>query len=407
MKRKSTYYKSLAGALALSVSMPAIVIPVETQTVEAASSSFKDVPTKHWAYSSIMKASQQGFVEGYNGKFNPNDNVTRAEFAQILSRVFDGKERVKNSFPDVSSTFWGADAINEGIALGFIKPADFTNNKFNPNQAMTRGEIAKWFVDGLVAKNPEYAKVFKEFESDLTLLPVAEYLKGGIAKKDIPYVAVALGTGLMTGYTDYSFKPSGKTTRAEVVTMLFRYLDIIEKDPSSFSDLNEFREVAATGTNIYSITPYEGTEYGSYKDVLGKNHTFLNGLGIGTIERAIYVDVTGSSAKGAYKDMFFDNAPVALNRNYYEIYTEYTVVPNKDTSLFSIGNGSTLDFAPQAVINSVNAEQFGIKTPESVSQNYFKKGVKTKYWGISSVLKGEKIDGSTDDGSRFYYVMPK
>lgn len=409
-KKYSRNRRSLAIATALSVAISAMVIPMETQTVEAASvKSFSDVKQSHWAYSSIMKATQQGLVEGYNGKFNPNGQVTRAEFAKFLSRVFNGSERVQNTFSDIGNNHWASDAINEGIALGFIDQADFTSKKFNPNQAMTRNEIARWFVAGLVAKNPEYATVLKELESDLTLLPVAEFLKGGIAQKDVPYFGVVLGTGLMTGYKDYTIKPSGNTTRAEVVSMLFRYIDILEKDLSSFTDLNEFREVANTGTNILSITDYEKSKWGGYQDVLGKTHTFENGKGVSTIERAIFLDTTGATPKGAYVDMFYDYSmgDLGLNMNLYSIYYEYSYTTSADTNLLSMFNGTHMHFAsPERIPNNL-AEQFGIKTPKNITETYFKRGKKTYFWGSNGTVKGEVIDGITDDGSRFYYTIPR
>ncbi|MFF6015915.1 S-layer homology domain-containing protein [Lysinibacillus fusiformis] len=68
--------------------------------------------------------------------------------------------------------------------------------------------------------------------SNLTLIPIPEFYKGGVNKKDLPYIGVALGTGLLSGYEDFTFKPNGNTTRAEVATILVRFMDTMKKAPS-------------------------------------------------------------------------------------------------------------------------------------------------------------------------------
>ncbi|AWE06329.1 S-layer homology domain-containing protein [Lysinibacillus sp. 2017] len=483
----------LFSALTLAVVTPAFVIPMAEPTLAntnldsaliqpvAAVTDFRDVPVNHWAYESIVKASRQGLVEGYNGLFRPNGEVTRAELATFLSRVFDGTERGSHTFIDVPQDHWAIDAINEGIELGFIKPNDYKNNKFGPDQAMTRDEIVKWLVNGLVSKNLEYGTILEELDSDLTLLPVTEFYKGGLKKEDIPYFGVAIGTGLITGYSDFSIRPSGKTSRSEVVAMLFRIQDILSKEPNLFSDLNELREVATTGTNILTLTNYEkarfgddngiwdrvmedaankknmnldeylkmefgegfkypvsGEEIGGFEDVLGKPYTLNNKRAVNTIERAIFVDTRGSQAKGVYKDMFFNADPKQkvfgerLNKNYYSVYYEYTTTPNQKTTLNSMYNGSTKGQVGDFLINSVNAEQFGITTPrtidgwyyekgengifEKITDDFFTKGKTVRYWAVQIAgskaiddpfSSDDKISGTTDDGIRYSYEILK
>lgn len=51
---------------------------------------FPDVPTSHWAYASVNRASENGWIAGYsNGKFGPADNVTYDQFALMLGRSVD------------------------------------------------------------------------------------------------------------------------------------------------------------------------------------------------------------------------------------------------------------------------------------------------------------------------------
>ncbi|MED3804422.1 S-layer homology domain-containing protein [Lysinibacillus xylanilyticus] len=407
MKKSSIFAMTLTASLIT----PAIVIPMATP-VEASTTNFKDVPSSHWAYKAITEVAKKGLVTGYSdGTYKPSAQVTRAEFATFLSRVFDSKDRTTAKFTDVSS-HWAIDAIQEGLAVGFIQASDFTNNKFEPNKPMTRGEMSRWLANGLASANPEYAKAIEEMaNSSLTLIPIPEFYKGGVNKKDLPYIGVMLGTGLLSGYEDFAFKPNGNTTRAEVATILIRFMDAMKKSPKDFTGLEELREVAKTGTNILTLTNYEQSplKFGGYEDVLGKRHTYLNDTGVATIEHAIFVDTTGSTAKGIFKDMFFNESreAISLNRNAYQIYYEYTLVPSRDVSISSIRNGSHMHYASKDLVEKTKIEQFKIPSPKSYSNNDFKKGEKYRYWAANGIINGTTIDGSADDGSRFYYVLPQ
>ena len=51
---------------------------------------FSDVPGDHWAYRYITSAAAKGWINGYeDGTFRPSENITRAEAATLANRVFD------------------------------------------------------------------------------------------------------------------------------------------------------------------------------------------------------------------------------------------------------------------------------------------------------------------------------
>lgn len=407
--KKSSFF---AMALTASLITPAIVVPMATP-VEAATTKFKDVPSSHWAYKAITEVAQKGLVTGYtDGTYKPSAQVTRAEFATFLSRIFDGEKRVTSNFKDVPITHWANDAIQEGLAVGFIQSSDFSNNKFEPNKPMTRGEMSRWLANGLAHVNADYGKAIEEMAtSSLTLIPIPEFYKGGVNKSDLPYIGIALGTGLLSGYEDFTFKPSGNTTRAEVATILIRFMDVMKKAPTDFTGLQELLEVAKTGTNILTLTDYEQSplKFGGYENVLGKQHTYMNDTGVATIEHAIFVDIKGSKAKGIFKDMFFDESEesIRLNKNSYRIFYEYTFAPSRDVSFQSVRNGSDMHYASQDLVEKSKVEQFKIPSPKSYINNDFKKGEKYRFWGVNTVSNGKTVDGRADDGSRFYYVTPQ
>ncbi|WP_341299302.1 S-layer homology domain-containing protein [Lysinibacillus sp. FSL H8-0500] len=475
LHRKSAKNNLMTKAIAASVMTAAMVIPIATENVQAApvtQTTFNDVPKSHWAYESIKLVAEKGLVKGYDdGTYKPSAHVTRAEFASFLSRILGIEADKKNSFPDLPSSHWAYDAINNGISAGIIELDSF---KFEPNKPMTRVEIATWLTKALINNHPDYSKIVSTLgHSDLTLIPIPEFYKGGVNKKDLPYIGVALGTGLLSGYEDFTFKPNGNTTRAEVATILIRFMDTLKKVPSDFIGLQELREVANTGTNILTLTnfekrrykdttswyssteksakklnmsveeyinmvygvafklPVEGEAVGGFEDVLGKPYTLLNKRAVNTIERVIFVDTRGSQAKGIYKDMFFYINPKPnldgniLNRNLYHVYTEYTTTPSQNTTLSSMYNGSIMGQASSQVVNLVKAKQFGIATPRTtdgwyyeevekgvfkkITNDFFTKGKTVRYWAveIESETTDDPISGRTDDGSGYYYEIIK
>lgn len=308
-------------------------------TADAASAqTFKDVPKTHWAYSAVETVAAKKLVAGYaDGTYRPSGQVTRAELSAFLARAFDGKERGSEPFVDVASNHWAVDAINEGIALGFIKPSEYKNNKFEPNKAMTRAEIARWLTNGLIASNPEYKKAVSEMaNSSLTVVPIPEFFKGGVNKSDLPYIGVAMGTGLLSGYTDYTFKPNGNTSRAEVATILIRYIDAMKKNPNEFVGLNELREVANTGTNMNSIagfTPDKGNR--TFNGLRQEGYQFKNGIGTSYVNRLLMIDMRDQkNPKSIYKNMFLNSKGETIFQGYlkpggFYYGTEHRFVPSK------------------------------------------------------------------------------
>lgn len=415
--KRGTFRKSsnklLLATLALAVATPVYAIPATYTVAEAATkTTFKDVPKSHWAYESIKQVAEKGLVEGYSdGTYKPSAQVTRAEFATFLSRVYDGNDRTPSKFSDVGASHWANDAIQEGLAVGFIKASDFSNNKFEPNKAMTRGEMSRWLANGLAHANADYGKAIEEMaNSSLTIIPIPEFYGGGVNKKDLPYIGVALGTGLLSGYEDFTFKPNGNTTRAEVATILIRFMDAMKKAPSDFTGLKELREVSETGTNILTISNFKKSKYGGYEDILGKPHTYLNNTGVATIEHAIFVDTTGTKPKGIFKDMFVNEKgedKILLNKGIYAIYYEYTFKPSRDVSVQSVSNGSNLHFASNLLVDKSKIALFNLSSPKSTSKNEFLKGETYRYWASNGVLPkpGEMFGSRTDDDSMFYYEL--
>ncbi|MBQ1503233.1 MAG: S-layer homology domain-containing protein, partial [Clostridia bacterium] len=96
----------VTAAIAAAVLLFAAIAVSATPPVQIP---FEDVPGSEWYYSDVAGAYYKGFVNGRTETlFAPEENVTRAEIATILSRV-DGAGIDPNatvSYPDVKPGEW-------------------------------------------------------------------------------------------------------------------------------------------------------------------------------------------------------------------------------------------------------------------------------------------------------------
>ncbi len=100
--------------------------------------SFKDVPSAHWAAKDIAAAAGQRWMIGYAaGEFKPEQEMTRAELAQIIFNVYGGEPVKAASFPDISG-HWAQSAIAAAEEKGLL--AGLADGAFHPDQVITRSE---------------------------------------------------------------------------------------------------------------------------------------------------------------------------------------------------------------------------------------------------------------------------
>jgi hypothetical protein len=110
---------------------------------------FSDVKPS-WSYEAIATMSNAGLIKGDNGKFRPGDKITRAEFATIAARFLSDPYTGETLFPDAVG-HWAEDAINRAAAAGWIKG---DNGKFRPNDKITRAE-AVTLINRMLERQPE------------------------------------------------------------------------------------------------------------------------------------------------------------------------------------------------------------------------------------------------------------
>jgi hypothetical protein len=106
---------------------------------------FKDVPSNLWNFGAIAAVSEKGIFRGYaDGRFGPNDKITRAQMASILIKAFDfhyySYSSTGNPFKDIEKLASHQDSVYTLHKLGITSGTSPTT--FSPNHPISRAQAA-------------------------------------------------------------------------------------------------------------------------------------------------------------------------------------------------------------------------------------------------------------------------
>lgn len=108
------------------------------------SNCFDDVKTE-WFSAYVCFAKDKNWIEGVNGKFNPQEQVSRAEIVKIVVKAFDLKKiEGKNlqKFADVEVDAWVSEYVEIAVANDILT-LDPAVDLFEPGFKVLRGEVAE------------------------------------------------------------------------------------------------------------------------------------------------------------------------------------------------------------------------------------------------------------------------
>lgn len=180
---------------------------------------FSDV-TGHWAETFVNEAVKHGlFKGGADGNFNPDDNVTRAQFVTVLWRMAGSPEvnekvpfeDIDNQIPEFQS------AIAWGYANGYIN--GISDTAFDPDGTLTREagmKILHYYSGGKVGMEIQLYGVYDGIFKDSS--QVSEW-----AKKSVYW---GIYNKMITGTSETTLSPQGTATRAQLAKILVNYLNI-------------------------------------------------------------------------------------------------------------------------------------------------------------------------------------
>ncbi|NGZ74821.1 S-layer homology domain-containing protein [Saccharibacillus alkalitolerans] len=214
-----------------------VIAGVENRTADIlakgsafASVSYGDV-AQHWAFPSIEKLTKLGVINGYpNGGFEPNGQITRAEFAAMIERGFVGMasrqvtidEADFAKFSDING-HWSTNNLKKLVAVGVL--TGYADGTIRPEQTISRQEMALMITRVLNA-NILSVDTSKVQFNDLN----------GVYAADVIKKTTALG--IFEGKAAGTFDPNSGTTRAEAIETIIKTYSLSPSIRAALEKLN-------------------------------------------------------------------------------------------------------------------------------------------------------------------------
>ncbi|WP_193196164.1 S-layer homology domain-containing protein [Nostoc sp. MG11] len=189
-----------------------IATTADTPSQVGVSTSFSDLDG-HWAATFVEPLVSKGLIKGFpNGTFLPNAPITRAQYAALVSKVFQlPASNNKRNFTDIKPDYWAASVILSAANMGFI--SGFPDGSFRPEQNLTKIQAIVSVVNGLKLSggNPNVLTVYRD--------------RAQIPSYATNSLAVATQKLLVVNYPQTEqLEPLRDITRAEVAALIYQAL---------------------------------------------------------------------------------------------------------------------------------------------------------------------------------------
>lgn len=179
---------------------------------------FTDVQSNEWYADAVEYAVQNGLMNGVgNGRFDPEGSMTRAMLVTVLWRFEGEPEAAAHTFSDVPNGQWYTDAVAWAAANGVVNGVG--ENRFDPDGKITREQMATILYRYCTGKGIEVDK-----QGELGSFPDAGKVSS-YAKEPMQW---CVAEGVING-SDGELLPQGDATRAQVATILMRFIENIVK----------------------------------------------------------------------------------------------------------------------------------------------------------------------------------
>lgn len=191
-----------------------VTVPVHGDAPVVPENPFTDVAEGACYYDAVLALAEQGIINGMTETtFCPDNQLTRAQVVTMLYRMAGAPETdAAAAFADVPEGAYYADALAWAVETGVTEGVSET--EFAPDMDVTREQFVTFLyrfaaLEGQADGEPADLSTFQ----DAAL--VADWAQEAMAW--------AVGQGIVEGVTEDTIVPQGTATRAQAVTMLYRY----------------------------------------------------------------------------------------------------------------------------------------------------------------------------------------
>jgi len=205
----------------------ALSLTLAAPVAASASQSFSDVPSNHWAFDAIEAANADGVMTGTGDRmFSPDNELTVAEFATIITRAFYADEVAAST----ASGKWYAkymDVFLEHLLLAGL------DEEYGPEDMLNRGTMAVIMHCVLMDKGIE------DPPEEVLEAAEAKVVEPGFASLRHVYrrgILVCFNFGLLNGVDEKgTINVEGAVTRSQTATIYLRLRDYLKDHGVSVS----------------------------------------------------------------------------------------------------------------------------------------------------------------------------
>ncbi|MDR6551971.1 S-layer homology domain-containing protein [Paenibacillus qinlingensis] len=190
---------------------------IKVMPVIEANKTFSDI-SHHESKAAIESLASRGMINGMTDTtFAPNQTMTRAEFATIVTKSLGLPMQKSTLFHDVVATAWYADYVGTAYSYSIVSGTSATT--FTPNNTITRQEAAIMIANAAKLSGMDTAMSAIETRDILAQFgdytQTAEWSRNALA---FCYREHILSQDML------NIEPSTSVTRAEIADMLYRLL---------------------------------------------------------------------------------------------------------------------------------------------------------------------------------------
>ena len=177
---------------------------------------FHDLGGYDWAKDAINALAEEGIIRGTGpDTFSPGKNITRADFAILLTRAFELEGDTEENFIDVPKSAYYAPELAVAKACGVVE--GIGGGKFDPEGEISRQDMMVMLYRALVrtgyALEETQAGALAGFSDGAQ---VSEYAQAAVAS--------LITNGIIEGANGL-LRPHARSSRAEVAVTLWRVLN--------------------------------------------------------------------------------------------------------------------------------------------------------------------------------------